>query len=182
MPDTVDGYNCIVHGKIVGEIVATEINSALLFQLYCTNPSDPSIGLTNGVAPSFPFELDTGDFELALSPMIAERLQLPNLGQANVSGVAGSTDQAYYTRVIVSSDKASPIPFSWACNAVVIPGMGTSLFGRRAVAMRGLGMITEGIPPKTPSDYLSFQGYTRIAFYEGVGYQGPTDPSNVTAG
>ena len=35
MPDTVDGYNCIVHGKIVGEIVATEINSALLSQRQC---------------------------------------------------------------------------------------------------------------------------------------------------
>lgn len=168
---------CIQHGKIVAEVEASEVNSAIIFQLELQNPDNP---LPEPL--SIAHVLDTGDFELAIPIDVFNRLGLKQMGSITV-GVANGQSAAAPTSIVrVTAPKGSPVPFSWLCTVVGMAGLRTGLFGRRAVAMRGLGMITEGIPPKTPGDYLSFQGYTRIAFYEGVGYQGPTDPSNVAAG
>ena len=165
---------CIVHGRIVGEVEASVVHSAVVFQLELQNPQSP---LPEPL--SIAHVLDTGDFELAIPLEVFNRLGLKQMGSIMVGVANGQSASSPTSIVRVTAPKGSPVPFSWLCSVVGIAGLGTGLFGRRAVAMRGLGTIIQPVKVTVPGDYEAFQGYTRVAFYEGVGFLGP-DPATVT--
>ena len=165
---------CIVHGKIVAEVEASVVHSAVVFQLELQNPQSP---LPEPL--SIAHVLDTGDFELAIPLDVFNRLGLKQMGSITVGVANGQAAAAPTSIVRVTAPKGSPVPFSWLCTVVGMAGLQTGLFGRRAVAMRGLGMIVQPVKVTVPGDYEAFQGYTRVAFFEGPGFTGP-DPSTVT--
>nr|MDA8346942.1 hypothetical protein [Thermaerobacter sp.] len=174
---------CIVHGHIIAEVLASEVDDSYVFPIVLEGPGgqsqeiDPKTGKPNGQPGCAYLVWDTGAFELLISGRDAQVLGLPNLGAITVGGVTGSSP-AYRSRVtLIGVPGQEPVPVRLEnVDCVVDPSAQQSLFGSRYAIMLGLGLIITGTTPAQPGVDATVQGQVKIALYQGEGYVAPKAP------
>ncbi len=173
---------CIVHGHIIAEVLASEVDDSYVFPIVLEGPNGERSqevdlqGNATGKPGSAYLVWDTGAFELLICGKDAQGLNLPNLGAITIGGVTGSSP-AYRSRVtLIGVPGQEPVPVRLTMDCVVDPTAGQSLFGSRYAIMNGLGLIITGVPPAQPGVDATVQGQVKIALYQGEGYVAPKAP------